>query len=55
MNEYMKIADELAKENLKTNAGGPFGACIVKDASWGRAQTMCLKITTRRLMPRSQR
>ena len=31
MNEYMKIAKELANENLKTNAGGPFGACIVKD------------------------
>ena len=31
MNKYMKLADELAKENLKTNAGGPFGACIVKD------------------------
>ena len=31
MNEYMKIANELAKDNLKTNAGGPFGACIVKD------------------------
>ena len=31
MNEYMKIADELAKDNLKTNVGGPFGACIVKD------------------------
>lgn len=31
MNEYMKIAKELADENLKTNAGGPFGACIVKD------------------------
>ena len=31
MNEYMKIANELAKSNLKTNAGGPFGACIVKD------------------------
>ena len=27
----MKIAKELAKENLITNAGGPFGACIVKD------------------------
>ena len=26
MNEYMKLAKELAKENLKTNAGGPFGA-----------------------------
>ncbi len=31
MNEYMKLAKELAKENLKTNAGGPFGACIVKN------------------------
>ena len=32
MNEYMKIAKELANDNLKTNAGGPFGACIVKDS-----------------------
>ena len=31
MNEYMKVAKDLANENLKTNAGGPFGACIVKD------------------------
>ena len=31
MNEYMKIAKELSNENLRTNAGGPFGACIVKD------------------------
>ena len=31
MNEYMKEAKELAEENLTTNAGGPFGACIVKD------------------------
>ena len=31
MNEYMKIAKKLSEENLKTNAGGPFGACIVKD------------------------
>ena len=31
MNEYMKVAKELAKENLTTNAGGPFGACVVKD------------------------
>ena len=30
MNKYMKIAKELAKNNLKTNAGGPFGACVVK-------------------------
>ena len=31
MNEYMKIAKELANENVQTNAGGPFGACIVKN------------------------
>ena len=31
MNQYMKIANELSKENLKTNKGGPFGACVVKD------------------------
>ena len=31
MNKYMKIAKELAEENLETNAGGPFGACIVKN------------------------
>lgn len=30
MNEYMKIADDLAKQNIKTNDGGPFGAVIVK-------------------------
>ena len=27
----MEIAKELADDNLKTNVGGPFGACIVKD------------------------
>ena len=31
MNKYMKLAKELSDENLKTNAGGPFGACIVKN------------------------
>ena len=31
MNKYMEVAKELANDNLKTNAGGPFGACIVKD------------------------
>ena len=31
MNKYMKLAKELSDKNLKTNAGGPFGACIVKD------------------------
>ena len=27
----MEIANDLAKENLKDNSGGPFGACIVKN------------------------
>lgn len=31
MNKYMEIAKELSEENLITNDGGPFGACIVKD------------------------
>lgn len=31
MNEFMKTAKELSEENLRTKAGGPFGACIVKD------------------------
>ena len=31
MNQYMKVAKELAEDNLRTNVGGPFGACIVKD------------------------
>ena len=31
MNKYMKIAKELSENNLKTNAGGPFGACVVKN------------------------
>ena len=31
MNEYMKVAIELANDNLHTNAGGPFGACVVKN------------------------
>ena len=31
MNKYMKVAKELADENLKTNVGGPFGACVVKN------------------------
>ncbi len=31
MNTYMKIAKELSEDNLKTNVGGPFGACIVKE------------------------
>ena len=31
MNKYMEVANELATENLTTNNGGPFGACIVKN------------------------
>ena len=31
MNEYMKVAKDLANDNLKTNSGGPFGACVVRD------------------------
>lgn len=31
MNKYMAIAKNLANENLETNNGGPFGACIVKN------------------------
>lgn len=33
MNKYMKIAKELSEENLKTNKGGPFGACIVNNGN----------------------
>lgn len=31
MNKYMTVAKELSEDNLKTNVGGPFGTCIVKD------------------------
>ncbi len=31
MNKYMEIANNLSKNNLFTNNGGPFGACIVKN------------------------
>ena len=31
MNKYMEVAKQLSDDNLKTNVGGPFGACIVKD------------------------
>ena len=31
MNKYMKIAKELSEENLITNVGGPFGACVVQN------------------------
>ena len=31
MNKYMEEANKLAKNDLITNDGGPFGACIVKE------------------------
>jgi guanine deaminase len=31
VNKYMEIAKKLSEENLETNNGGPFGACVVKD------------------------
>lgn len=31
MNKYMEIAKKLSEDNLKTNIGGPFGACVVKN------------------------
>ena len=31
MNKYMKVAKELSEENLITNVGGPFGACVVRN------------------------
>lgn len=44
MNEYMKIAKELSDDNLRTNVGGPFGACIVKNGEIiGRGSNHVLK------------
>ena len=44
MNKYMKIAKEQANKNLKTNDGGPFGACIVKNGEIvGRVRNQVLK------------
>lgn len=31
MNKFMEEADRLARENLVTNNGGPFGAVVVRD------------------------
>ena len=43
MNKYMEVAANLARENLKTNNGGPFGACIVKDGKIiGKGDNMVL-------------
>lgn len=44
MNEYMRIAKELSDDNLRTNVGGPFGACIVKNGKIiGRGSNHVLK------------
>ena len=44
MNEYMKVAKDLAANNLITNYGGPFGACIVKGGKIiGRGSNSVLK------------
>ena len=31
MNEFMKTAIDLSSDNLESNNGGPFGACVVKN------------------------
>ena len=44
MNEYMKVAKDLAANNLITNYGGPFGACVVKGGKIiGRGSNSVLK------------
>ena len=44
MNKFMEKANDLAEKNLKTNAGGPFGACIVKgDKIIGKGNNTVLK------------
>lgn len=45
MNEYMMEAIKLAKSNLSSNNGGPFGAIVVKDGKViGRGSNMVLKM-----------
>ena len=46
MNKYMAIAKNLANENLETNNGGPFGACIVKDAEIMAIRDACKNLNT---------
>lgn len=44
MNRYMEVAKELSEENVKTNEGGPFGACVVKDGKIiGRGSNKVIK------------
>lgn len=44
MKKYMQMADELARVNLQTNEGGPFGAVVVKDnivVGFGKNHVLC--------------
>lgn len=44
MNKYMKLANDLARSNLLTNSGGPFGAYIVKNNEIiGKGKNLVLK------------
>ena len=44
MNEYMKEAIELSKENFTKKSGGPFGAVVVKDGKIiGRGRNKVIK------------
>ena len=44
MNQFMNVAVKLAEENLNTNDGGPFGACIVRDGKIiGKGANLVLK------------
>ena len=44
MNKYMEEAIALSENNLITNDGGPFGACIVKNGKIiGRGSNNVLK------------
>ena len=44
MNPYMEVVKQLSEENLVTNAGGPFGACVVKDGKIiGKGSNQVLK------------
>lgn len=44
MNNYMEEAKKIADENLKTNDGGPFGACVVLNGKIiGRGSNLVIK------------
>lgn len=45
MNKFMEEARKLADQNIYTNEGGPFGACVVKDNKIiGRGSNQVLKM-----------